>query len=32
VFVNNDFVVYDAEDLRNAAKPLRLACGAMPCQ
>jgi hypothetical protein len=23
VFVNHDFVVYDAQDLRNAAKPLR---------
>lgn len=31
-FANKDFVVYDAEDLRNAAKPLRLACGARPCQ
>jgi len=31
-FRNRDFVVYDAEDLRNAGKPLRLACGAaMPC-
>jgi len=26
-FINPDFVVYDAEDLRNAPKPLRLADG-----
>ncbi len=24
-FINDHFVVYDAEDLRNAPKPLRLA-------